>query len=49
MARGSHNQNLKEIHELASEIIDPQTDVRTDDGRQTDFDFMSSADIVKKN
>ena len=41
--RGSNNQNLKEIRALGSEIIATQT---TDIGRQTNFDFLSSADIV---
>ncbi len=52
--RGSYNQNLKEIHAITSEIIDA-TDGRTtddggrDDGRRTNFNFMSSADIVKQS
>ncbi len=32
--RGSHNQNLKEIRALGSEIIATQTDRRTTDGVQ---------------
>ncbi len=40
---GSHNENLKEIHAIGSEIIDAT------DGRRTNFDFMSSADIVKQS
>ncbi len=44
MARGSNNQNLKEILTLDSKIIA----TRTDDGR-THFDFMSSADIVEQS
>ncbi len=51
--RGSHNENLKEIHAITSEIIDAtdgRTDGRTtDDRRRTNFDFMSSADIVKQS
>ena len=42
---GSNNQNLKETHALGSDIIATQM---MDDGRQTNFDFMSSADIVKQ-
>ncbi len=34
---------MKEIHAITSDIIDA-TDGRTDDGRLTNFDFMSSAD-----
>ena len=41
LAPGSNNQNLKEIHELGSEIIATQTY-----GQRTNCDFMSSADIV---
>ncbi len=37
---------LKEIHAITSEIIDA-TDGRTDE--RTNFDFMSSADIVKQS
>ncbi len=40
--RGSNNQNLKEIRALGSETIATRTD-----WRRTNFDFMSSADIVK--
>ncbi len=40
--------NLKEIHAVTSEIIDA-TDGRRTDGRRTNFDFMSSADIVKQS
>ncbi len=29
--RGSNNQNLKEIHELGTEIIATQTDIRMTD------------------
>ncbi len=49
--RGSHNQNLKEIRALGSEIIATQTNGRhtMDDRRRTNFDFMSSADIVKQS
>ncbi len=46
--RECENQNLKEIHALGSEIINATTDWRTDDGRKN-FDFMSSADIVKQS
>ncbi len=43
--RGSHNSNLKEIHAITSEIIDATDERRvTDDGRRTNFDFMSSDD-----
>ncbi len=47
MSRGTNYQNLKESHTIISEIIDA-TDGRRTDGRRTNFDFMSSADIVKE-
>ncbi len=46
MAQGKQQQeNLKEISALGSEIIVS----RKDDGRRTNCDFMSSADIVKQS
>ncbi len=47
MAQRSNNQNLKEIHAIGSEII-VATDGTTDE-RRANFDFMSSADIVKQS
>ena len=44
MAQGSNNQNLRQISALRSEIIATRTDTR-----QTNFYFMSSADIVKQS
>ncbi len=46
--RGSHNRNLKAIHAVTSEIIDA-TDGRQTTGQRTNFDSMSSADIVKQS
>ncbi len=46
---GSHNWNLKAIRAVTSEIIDATDGRRTDDVRRTNFDFMSSADIVKQS
>ncbi len=48
MAQGKPQLNMKEIHTITSEIIDT-TDGRRTDGRRTNFDFMSSADIVKQS
>ncbi len=42
--RVGNNQNLKEIRALGSEIIATQTD-----RRRTNFDFMSSADIIEQS
>ena len=47
--RGSNNKNLKEIRASGSEMIAIRTDGRRTDGRRTNFDFMSSADIVKQS
>ena len=44
-----HSQNLKGIHAITSEIIDATDGRATDDRRRTNFDFMSSADIVKQS
>ena len=44
--RESRNQNLKQIHAIGSEITDA-TDGRRTDGRRRNFDYMSSADVVK--
>ncbi len=43
--RGSNSQHMKEIRALGSEIIA----TLTTDGRWTNFDFMSSADIFKQS
>ena len=43
MAQGKQQRKLKEIRALGSEIIATQTD----DGQN--FDFMTSADIVKQS
>ncbi len=48
MAQGKQGPKfLKEIRAIGSEIIDA-TDGRTD-GRRTNFDFMSPADIIKQS
>ncbi len=44
MAQGKPQPKFEEISALGSEIIATQTD-----GRQTNFDVMSSADIVKQS
>ena len=46
-SRGSNNQNMKEIRVSGSEVIATGTDGRKDE-RRTNFDIMSSADIVKQ-
>ncbi len=46
MAQGSNSQKLKAIRTLGSNIHVHVIATWTD-GRRTNFDFMSSADIVK--
>ena len=48
MAQGKTQLKFEAIHAVTSEIIDA-TDGRRYDGRRTNFDFMSSADIVKQS
>ena len=48
MAQGKPQLKFERNHATTSEIIDA-TDGRMTDGRQTNFDFMSSADIVKQS
>ena len=45
MTQGKQQPKIREIRALGSEITAP----RTDDERRTNFDFMSSADIVKQS
>ncbi len=46
MVQGNHQPtHLKEIGAAGSGIIA----TRTTDGRRTDFDYMSSADMVKQS
>ena len=51
MAQEKQQANFeKQIRALGSEIIGTRTDDgRRDDGRRTNFEFISSTDIVKKS